>query len=242
MNIALDHDPHNTDTTMSPGRSKDFEDFVYLISHDVRNSVRALIEVPQWITEDLIEAGQKIEGSLAENIGVMNTQTRRLDRMLADLLVYSRIGRMQDVKWVDLTDAFDVISQEVVIPKSIQLSLDLQQTKLKIGERDFFTLLTALMSNSIRHRDTLTSRIVVTSRQDGTIFILTFQDDGPGIEPQYREKVFDAMTTLKSRDETGGSGMGLAHVRKILDSYQGTLKWMALPDKRGVGFEMHFPI
>lgn len=71
-----------------PVRSGEFEDFIYLISHDVRNSVRALIELAQWIADDLAEAGVKIEGQVAETIDLMNTHTGRLDRMLVDLLTF----------------------------------------------------------------------------------------------------------------------------------------------------------
>ena len=100
MNIRTD----SSTVAMPAIPSRDFEDFIYLISHDVRNSVRALIEVPVWITEDLQDEGYKIQGQLAEHIGLMNTHTRRLDRMLNDLLVYSRIGRMQLPVDVDLAE------------------------------------------------------------------------------------------------------------------------------------------
>jgi signal transduction histidine kinase len=71
--------------------------------------------------------------------------------------------------------------------------------------------------------------------------ILRFCDDGPGVVPEFREKIFQAMTTLKSRDEVEGSGMGLAHVRKILRTYGGSLTWVDRTDGRGVGFDLRFP-
>jgi signal transduction histidine kinase len=221
--------------------SRDFEDFIYLISHDVRNSVRALIEVPMWITEDLKDEGYKIQGSLAEHMGLMNTHTRRLDRMLNDLLVYSRIGRMQGPVDVDLAEAIDNISQEIRIPDGIKLELDLKHPSLHIGEKDGMTLLTALLSNAVRHRDDATSLIRIGCYRDGDHTVVTFADDGPGIAPQYREKAFAAMTTLKSRDEVEGSGMGLAHVRKILCHYGATLTWLDHPSSRGVRLAMRFP-
>jgi signal transduction histidine kinase len=222
-------------------RSQDFEDFIYLISHDVRNSVRALIEVPQWIAEDLEEAGHRLEGPVGDHISLMNTHTRRLDRMLNDLLIYSRIGRMQSVRDVDLLEAIDSVCQEIRLPANITLRLDLKATELRMGERDILTLLIALFSNSIRHRDVKTSEIVVSSEKSSGETVLRFCDNGPGIPPIHREKVFSAMTTLKSRDEVEGSGMGLAHVRKILNVYGANLNWLDMPDDRGVGFEMRFP-
>jgi signal transduction histidine kinase len=70
---------------------------------------------------------------------------------------------------------------------------------------------------------------------------LIYRDDSPGIPLEFRQRVMGAMTTLKSRDEVEGSGMGLAHVRKIVATYGGTLRWLDMPGGRGVGFEMRFP-
>ncbi|MEO8244103.1 MAG: ATP-binding protein [bacterium] len=237
MNIQVDARP----TASVPAASQDFEDFIYLISHDVRNSVRALIEVPQWIAEDLSEAGYRIDGSLAENMGLMNTHTQRLDRMLADLLTYSRIGRMQGCRSVDLAEAVETICQEIRIPRSIRLEIDLQHPTLNIGDKDAMTLLSALILNALRHGDAGTSLIRIASRHEDDATVLTVVDDGPGIPPQFREKVFGAMITLKSRDEVDGSGMGLTHVRKVINHYGATLRWMDLDGTRGVGFEMRFP-
>jgi signal transduction histidine kinase len=229
------------DPALAAGLMGEYENFIYLISHDLRNSMRALIEVPRWIAEDMEAAGHRIEGSLAENLGLMNTHTMRLDRMLFDLLVHSRIGRTQEVHMVDLAEIMETICQEHRIPPGIRLDIALAVPALHMGERDVMTLLTALFSNALRHRDAATSLISVSTRAEGDAVILRFCDDGPGVVPEFREKIFQAMTTLKSRDEVEGSGMGLAHVRKILRTYGGSLTWVDRTDGRGVGFDLRFP-
>jgi len=91
--------PEGNDGSQESGQnSQDIEDLIYLISHDVRSSVRALLELPNWISEDLEEAGFPVQGQVAASIELMNRHTSRLDRMLVDLLTYSRIGRMQSVQ------------------------------------------------------------------------------------------------------------------------------------------------
>jgi signal transduction histidine kinase len=52
--------------------------------------------------------------------------------------------------------------------------------------------------------------------EETTHYIFTVKDDGPGIPPQYHQRVFEMFQTLKPRDQREGSGMGLAIVRKIL--------------------------
>ena len=149
-----------------PPANSDFEDFIYLISHDVRNSVRALIDLPQWIVEDLESAGVKIDKSVAESIDLMNTHTGRLDRMLVDLLAYSRVGRLQHVADVDIGTALPEVQEETRIPQGYGVITDNAHKTLRIGERDALSLLAALVTNGFRHhdRDTGTIKLSVMKR------------------------------------------------------------------------------
>jgi signal transduction histidine kinase len=220
--------------------SKDFEDFIYLLSHDVRGSIRALLEVPQWITEDLISDGHKITGHLADHITLMNTHTQRLDRMLIDLLVYSRVGRSQSTSVVSLQDTLDTVFEQVKLPKGFNVEVDLQCATLMFGERDILTLLTSLISNSIKHHHLDHGRIQISSRREDDMCIIQVSDDGPGIPEKFSQRVFEAMTTLKPRDEVEGSGMGLAIVRKIVDHHDGQLECMSYQNATGTIMEMRF--
>ncbi len=218
--------------------SKDFEEFVYLLSHDIRNSVRALLELPQWIREDLAAAGHCIDGSLAESFDLMDTHTRRLDRMLVDLLAYSRIGRKQAVQSMNLAETIRDVIDELRPPKSFQITCDLDCKIVQIGEQDIFTLLTALISNAIKHHHKENGIIHIESWSDGKDCVIRIQDDGPGIPERQRERVFAAMTTLKPRDEVEGSGMGLPIVRKIVAFYGGRVSYGSINDGSGTALEI----
>ncbi len=237
----------DTDVSQGPGQidkkagSQEFEDFIYLLSHDIRNSVRALLEVPQWIQDDLIEAGYRINAPLQENLALMNIHTRRLDRMLIDLLVYSRAGRMQVVKSVDISEAAAIVLDQLSIPSDFEIDLKLKCSEIRMGDRDILTLLSALISNAIKHHDMSQGTVKVTSIKKAGDCVITVSDDGPGIPEKYRDRVFEVMTTLKPRDEIEGSGMGLALVRKIVDIYGGQIKWLSKPGERGTAIELKFP-
>lgn len=206
---------------MTKSGAQDIDDFIYLISHDVRASVRALLELPQWIAEDLEEAGIKVEGSVAQSIDLMNRHTGRLDRMLVDLLTYSRIGRMQDVRQIDVADALAEVLETLQLPAGFTVTQDIDCGPLTLGERDILTLFTALLSNAVKHHDKDQGHIVVTAHQRGGLAVICVSDDGPGIDEDMHLRIFGAMTTLRPRDEVEGSGMGLANVRKIAEIYGG---------------------
>lgn len=218
--------PAQPDISATPrhnGRnSQDIEDFIYLISHDVRSSVRALLELPNWISEDLEEAGFPMKGQVAASIDLMNRHTSRLDRMLVDLLTFSRIGRMQSVQTLSLDAILDQVLEELDLPSAFVVSRDLKNTQITIGNRDVLTLLSALINNAARHHDKALGKIHLAARRDGSDIVINVSDDGPGIAEDFRERVFGAMITLRPRDEVEGSGMGLTNVRKIADFYHGS--------------------
>jgi len=203
--------------------TQDIDDFIYLMSHDVRASVRALLELPQWIVEDLSEAGVEISGSVAQSIEMMNRHTARLDRMLMDLLAYSRIGRMQDVVQVDLAEALEEVVAGTKMPEGMRLTREISCRTVMMGEQDAMLLWSALIGNAVKHHHTRTGQIVAETREEGDMIRLSVSDDGPGIPQHFRAKVLGAMTTLRPRDEVEGTGMGLAHVSKIAAYYGGTV-------------------
>lgn len=219
----------------------EFEDFIYLISHDVRNSVRALIELPQWISEDLEEAGVKVDGSVAESIDLMNKHTGRLDRMLVDLLTFSRVGRMQSIAEIDLGAALSDVIDEMNVPSGFEVVRAFDCRSLMLGERDVLTLLNALVSNAIKHHDRTTGKVIVTSHEDGTDILLTVRDNGPGIPHEFHAKIFGAMTTLRPRDDVEGSGMGLAISKKISQHYNGSIHVRRDKELRGTTIEVRLP-
>ena len=241
VNALSQMDKSSRTTLASNTSSQDFEDFIYLVSHDVRNSVRALIELPQWIVEDLSQAGVRIDGSVAESIELMNRHTGRLDRMLVDLLSFSRVGRLQEIREVELDTVLTEILEETRLPPGFTLIPELDSNLITIGERDIRTLFTALVSNAVKHHDRTNGKISISvSERKESVHVLV-SDDGPGIPEKFHEKVFGAMTTLRPRDEVEGSGMGLAIVQKIARIYGGHVSLGPATDGRGTSVEVVLP-
>ena len=226
--------PPDTPSTMpADTKAPHVDEFIYLISHDVRSSVRALLELPQWIAEDLEEAGFEMKGAVAESIEMMNRHTKRLDRMLIDLLTYSRVGRLQRICDIDLNAALDQVLEAVALPPQFKIVRQLTCQSILFGDRDMQTLLTALIDNAAKHHDRPDGCITVSSHRDAGEVVLTVTDDGPGIAPEFHERVFQPMTTLQSRDDVEGTGLGLSTVRKIASLYQGSVRLQPAPRGQG---------
>ena len=201
--------------------TQDIDDFIYLMSHDVRASVRALLELPQWIAEDLAEAGVEVTGSVAQSIEMMNRHTARLDRMLMDLLAYSRVGRMQPTVRVNVEATLDEVLAELHLPESMKLERDIASSHVMMGEHDALMLWSALVGNAVKHHHAKQGTVSVSTQREGSMIRFTVCDDGPGIPERFHSRALGAMTTLRPRDEIEGTGMGLANVRKLAEHYGG---------------------
>jgi signal transduction histidine kinase len=216
----------------------DVEEFINLVSHDLRGSIRALLELPDWIAEDIKEAGLEVGTSVLDSIALMKRHTRRLDRMLIDLQQYSRAGVVRNIHKVDLQDAFDAAMEEIRVPDGFRLAPQFRCNSLLICDRDLHLLLTALIGNAIKHHDRFSGVVEVQGELEGAAFVLMVSDDGPGILPQFHERVFQPMTTLRARDVVEGSGLGLALVRKIAGIYGGDARLLSPGDARGTSVEV----
>ena len=205
--------------------AQDFDDFIYLMSHDVRASVRALIELPQWIVEDLADAGVQISGPVADSIELLNRHTARLDRMLVYLLAYSRVGRMQDIVEVNLNACIDEVLSGLPMPEGMTLHRDIECDHIRMGEQDALMVWSALIGNAVKHHGNAAAGTVeLRTRKEGGVVRFTVRDDGPGIPERHYAKALSAMTTLRPRDEVEGTGMGLANVRKVAAYYGGYIQ------------------
>ncbi len=222
--------------------SDDFEKLVYLLSHDVRNSARALVDLPEWIREDLEEEGHTVDGSLGENIDLMRVQARRLDRMLSDLLVYSRVGRMQTVEPVALSGALKAARANLSMPDAFEIEEQFEQAEITMGATDARTLFEVLLSNAVKHHHRDCGRITVSSRSCQGECRLRVSDDGPGIAEKNHTRVFEPMTTLQPRDVIEGSGMGLAIARKIVTLYGGRIAVLPTADAPGTVIDSYLPV
>jgi light-regulated signal transduction histidine kinase (bacteriophytochrome) len=213
--------------------TQDIDDFIYLISHDVRACVRALVELPQWIAEDLEDSGVEVTGSLKQSIEMMNRHTARLDRMLMDLLAYSRVGRMQPVVRIDNAETLKEVVAQMHLPDGMTLVRDIAAPHAMMGEQDALMLWRALLGNAVKHHHSHCGTITVSTRREGAMIRFSVSDDGPGIPDRLHAKAMGAMQTLRPRDEIEGTGMGLANVRKMAEHYGGHVTLSAPPGGQG---------
>jgi signal transduction histidine kinase len=160
--------------------------------------------------------------------------------LLDDLLAYSRVGRADD-------EIVEVNARELVqdifassANKDFRLILADDLPVLQTKKVPLELVFRNLIGNAIKHHDKAQGTIHITVRRatDGIEFEV--KDDGPGIPLEHQQRVFAMFQTLKPRDEIEGSGIGLALVKKAVESMGGAIT-LESDGHQGCSFKFTWP-
>lgn len=210
----------------------ELEQFAYVASHDLQEPLRKVASFCQ-----LIE--RRYKGQLDERgeqyIEFAVDGAKRMQQLINDLLAFSRVGRASGFSPVDL--------EEVMGQAVRQLSAAIEETGAEVthdplpqvqGDASLLVqLLQNLIGNGLKFRGEARPRIHVGARRspgDEDLWEFTCTDNGIGIDPQYEDKIFVIFQRLHGRDSYGGTGIGLAMCKKIVEHHGGRLWLDSGPD------------
>ena len=201
--------------------NKELATFAYIASHDLKSPLRGIFQISQWIEEDLRNGDS---GSIPSHMNLLRGRLRRMEHLLDDLLAYSRAGRIEG--------GLSQVSIGALAQNIFEMHAPPDGFKLTLGDDlpIFTTLVTPLeqvlrnlFTNAIKHHDRSVGTINLSWHiRDKHYYEFIVTDDGPGIPTQYHDRVFVMFQTLRPRDEVEGSGMGLALIKKIVETYGGS--------------------
>ena len=207
-------------------------EFVSDASHELRSPIaatRTQLEVALAHPERADPAAA-LRGALAE--------TARLETLTADLLALARLDERRPVVFEEL-DLDDLILEDAARSRAVTIDTrGVTAIKLHGDRKSLGHLVRNLLDNATRHA---ASRVAVSTELDGDTAVLRVDDDGPGIPPADRARVFERFTRLspgRSRDD-GGAGLGLALVQRIAAQHNGTARADSSPHG-GARLEVRF--
>lgn len=214
--------------------------FASVASHDMQEPLRMISSHLQ-----LLEHRYKgrLDPDAERFISFAVDGAKRMQAMIRDLLVYSRLGTGEETFGL-----FDC--GEIVEATRSQLARVIGETGTVIttgslpvvrGRRtEFLRLLQNLVDNAIKYRREVPPQIHIASELRASEWVFSVQDNGIGIRAEHQERIFRPFQRLHDRDERSGSGIGLTIAKKVVEQHGGRL-WVESEPEKGSTFFFTLP-
>lgn len=221
-------------------RHRDMEALAAIVSHDLRAPLRQISALTAALREDLSTL-DVMQGPVRELADLIVSRASRAVQLHEDLLSFATAGAVPiHSEEVDLQAAVAAAWQHHAQP-GFSLATPGGLPRVHLPRAPVQAVLRNLIHNAIRHHDRPGGTITITAALTDERLCLAVADDGPGIPPQHRQRVFGMFWTAQSRDDGGGTGVGLALVQKLTERFgDGTVISAASP--RGSCFSTYWRV
>ncbi len=203
-------------------RNRELDSFVHNVSHDLKAPLRAIANLSTWIEEDL--DGQ-LPPDNQQQLQLLRTRVKRMESMIDSLLLYAKSGRQAaHVETFDLAELLAEIIDSLAPPAGFRIEIQPSLPTITTKRVLLSQVLTNLISNAIKHHPAVTGHLDILAIEHPDCHEFIIKDDGPGIAPEHHAKIFDIFQTFASKDTSDSTGIGLAIVKKIVETEQGTIR------------------
>jgi light-regulated signal transduction histidine kinase (bacteriophytochrome) len=218
--------------------TKEFQDFVYIISHDLKAPLRAIMALTDWIATDYAD---KFDGDGKEQLKMLTTRVTRMQNLLDGVLQYSRIGRItEDPAAIDLNQLLPEIIKTLDAPAKIHITVEGKLPVIVSEPTRIQEVFGHLLSNAVRFMDKPEGFVKVACAEENGFWKFSVTDNGPGIPEQHFEKIFRLFQTLQAKDQFESTGVGLTLAKKIVELYGGKI-WLTSTVGQGSTFFFTLP-
>jgi PAS domain S-box-containing protein len=220
--------------------NEELEQFAYVASHDLQEPLRMVASYTQLLSR---RYKGTLDADADEFIAFAVDGANRMQRLIQDLLAFSRVGKRK-------LELFDLPSDRALRQALLNLSGAIKQSgalvtngllpEVKADEVQLTQLFQNLIGNAIKYHSSGVPHIHISAARNGLpMWTFSVRDDGLGIDSQFFEKIFGMFQRLHKRDEFEGTGMGLAICKKIVERHGGSI---SVESKPGSGSTFHFTL
>lgn len=218
-------------------KNKELEEYLYITSHDLQEPISNLKGIITLIKEER-KLGNSCEKEFDNYLNLMAKSSQRISNLIKGLMQITRVGL------IGTTSTFD---SRLILDESIyNLRKEIQEKNANIqvtshlpliyGTKfDLILLFQNLLSNAITYsKKDIHPIIKISSHSQGHSLLFIVEDNGIGIDPKYKDKLFKMFKRLHSQSEIEGTGIGLAQCKKIVEQHNGDIWFESEPGKGSV--------
>ncbi|GLB51892.1 sensor histidine kinase [Neptunitalea chrysea] len=236
-NIELSHT-----TKELKKRYEELELFAGVVSHDMKSPLANISLTIDTLKKklDLYELEDEIVNTY---LGYLKGSSMSMSNYIQGILDYYKSDHTanDDVKKIELRPLLKKLMDILDVDHAYKIKLPPKETVLYANENALHQILLNIITNSIKYCDKETPKITVSFAEDKEHYILSVEDNGPGIKKEDQSKIFELFNNLDTTDRFGkrGTGIGLATVKKLVYSLDGTIR---VESKLGKGTNFIFEI
>lgn len=220
--------------------NQDLEQFAYVASHDLQEPLRMVSAYTQLL-------GERYRGRLDDTadtyIGYAVEGASRMQALIQDLLAFSRVGRRaHERKIIDCTGVLDEVTKNLhALVAECGAGLNVGTLPLVFADRSqMVQLFQNLIGNALKFRAEKNPVVSISAEKKGDEWIFAVADNGIGIAPEHRQRIFEIFQRLNSRADYPGNGIGLSICKKIVEQYGGRI-WAESEVGKGSTFKFSLP-
>lgn len=226
-------------TTELKRSNEELERFAYIASHDLQGPLRTISSYLQLLES---RYGDRLQGDGKEFIDFSVAGAKRMQRLIQDLLNYSRINtRPKPFTNVNLNDVTQIVLKNIeshITSKNVELQIDNLPTVFG-DSNQLMQLFQNLIDNAIKFVKDRNPKVIVNVEDHQKEWLFAVRDNGIGIEQEFKEKIFHIFQRLHSEADFPGTGIGLAICKKIVHLHGGEIWFESEP---GYGTAFFFTI
>jgi PAS domain S-box-containing protein len=207
------------------------DQFAYVASHDLKAPLRGIMNLAEWLKEDL---GAQLNAESAKHLNLLQGRVQRMAALIDGILAYSRAGRkLQEPESVDSGALVREVIEMLSPPEGVRIDIQPGMPTVWAERIPFQQVMLNLISNAVKYASAVRPDVEVRVqwRDKGDQLEFSVSDNGPGIAPEYHERIWGLFQTLAARDKVEGTGIGLSVVRKVVETRGGQAWIESAPGK-----------
>lgn len=221
--------------------NKELDSFTYSASHDLKEPLRSLETFSRFVLEDYQDRLDDTGRDYLQRIG---RAAIRMKALIDDLLSLSRLSRIKNpLTCVDSLELVkDVLSRlkPLLSERKVRIEIPEVLPSIFCDEIKMKEVFYNLISNAIKYNNKPEPLVEIVAKEEGEV-VFSVRDNGIGIKREYFELIFQAFKRLHGQDEYGGgTGIGLAMVKKIIEEGKGRI-WVESEEEKGTTFFFTVP-
>lgn len=233
INLLLSQSTH-----LLEERNQELDDFSHIASHDLQAPLRGISNLAEWLVQDLV--GQlPLENQ--HQLELIQSRVLQMSALINALLQYARVGRENiDFMAVNITQLLAEVVEMLTHPSEFQIQFSPNLPTIKTQSLLLKQVFSNLIGNAIKYHNRTDGKVEILMEDRESLWQFTVADDGPGIAPENHKKIFGVFRTVAERDDLKGTGIGLAVVKKLVESRGGRI-WLESSVGKGSAFSFTWP-